>query len=255
MNTQQLSVQPVPTPVFADNLIKVDFEAGKVDIAAEKVDIVTRRSTSIYKSNGYLKATAAQPIRDTADIKRLQEYFLSKGQLRNYTLFTIGLLFGLRAGDLLSLRIHHVLNPDGTFKTHCDLIESKTRKFNNPAITPAVRKLLADYLATRKSYTLDDPLFRSRSRDANGEYFIDISMLNKILSKASRELGMPHISSHSLRKTFVYQMLQQNPNDDTVKFACQQMLNHDSFKTTLAYCGLTQDAMDTYRAGLEEVIV
>ena len=49
--------------------------------------------------------------------------------------------------------------------------------------------------------------------------------------------------------------IQQNPDDDTVKFACQQMLNHDSFKTTLNYCGLTQDAMDTYRAGLEGVII
>lgn len=238
-------------PVYTDNIINVDFGAGTITQSP------TRRTTSIYKSNGVPKATAAEPLRDPADIKRIQDYFLSHNQLRNYTIFTVGLLFGLRAGDLLSLRIHHVLRPDGTFKSHCDLIESKTRKFNNPAITPAVQKLLSDYLATRTCVNYDDPLWPSRERDKDGnlkpivlEHFI------RILKKAAKECGITaHISSHSLRKTFVYQLLQQNPDDDTVKFACQQMLNHDSFKTTLNYCGLTQDAMDTYRAGLEGVII
>lgn len=248
MNTQQNLALNI-APVYTDNIINVDFGTGTI------THTQSRRTTSIYKSNGVLKATAADPIRDPADIKKIQEYFLSRGQIRNYTIFTVGLLFGLRAGDLLSLRVHHVLNPDGTFKPHCDLIESKTRKFNNPAISPAIQKLISDYLATRQNISLDDPLFYSRKKNKAGEHFIDITSFNRILSKVSKELELPHISSHSLRKTFVYQLLQQNPDDDTVKFACQQMLNHDSFKTTLNYCGLTQDAMDTYRAGLEGVII
>lgn len=248
MTQLALAIQPEPT--YTDNIIAVDFNTGAI-----RPHLPPRRTTSIYKTNGVLKATAAQPIRDPADIKRLQDYFLSKNQFRNYTIFTVGILFGLRAGDLLSLRIHHVLNPDGTFKSHCDLIESKTRKFNNPAITPAIQKLLKDYLSTRENIAPDDPLFISRKSGATGPRPIDITALNKILAKAAKDLEMPHISSHSLRKTFVYQLLQQNPNDDTVKFACQQMLNHNDFKTTLNYCGLTQDAMDTYRAGLEEVVM
>lgn len=262
MTNQAQALREPSSPLsFNSKLIKVDFRTREVNINPAEVDInptrhtSQRRTTSLYKSNGQPKATAAEPIRNPEDIKKVQDYFLSHDQLRNYTIFTVGLIFGLRAGDLLSLRIHHVLKPDGSFKSHCDLIESKTRKFNNPVITPAVKKLLSDYLAMRSDYTLDDPLFPSRKANKDGEFLIDITSFNRILNKVSKELNIPHISSHSLRKTFVYQLLKQNPNDDTVKFACQQMLNHDSFKTTLTYCGLTQDAMDTYRSGLEEVFV
>ena len=52
------------TPVPMTNIINVDF--GKN----------TRRTTSIFKSDGKPKATAADPIRDPAAIKSIQEYFI-----------------------------------------------------------------------------------------------------------------------------------------------------------------------------------
>lgn len=241
MNTLAEKLTPVP---MTDNIINVDF--GKN----------TRRTTSIFKSNGAPKATAADPIRDPAAIKTIQEYFISHGQIRNYTMFTVGILFGLRAGDLLDLKIHHILNPDGTFKSHCDLIESKTRKFNNPVITPAIRGLISDYLETLPAYSLNDPLFQSRERNRDGSGKpITLRQWNHILKEAAKACDVPgHISSHSVRKTFAYQLLKQNPNDDNLKFALQKMLNHNDFKTTLTYCGMTQDALDAYRAGLEDVL-
>ena len=171
-------------------------------------------------------------------------------------MFTVGILFGIRASDLLSLNIHHVLNPDGTFKSHCDLIESKTRKFNNPVITPAIQALITDYLETLPTYSLNDPLFQSRERNRDGSGKpITIQQWNHILKTAAKACNVPgHISSHSVRKTFAYQLLKQNPNDDDLKFALQKMLNHNDFKTTLTYCGMTQDTLDTYRAGLESVL-
>lgn len=241
MNTLAANLTPIP---MVDNIINVDF--GKK----------TRRTTSIFKSDGKSKAMAADPIREPADIKAVQEYFISRGQMRNYTMFTIGILFGIRASDLLDLKIHHVLNPDGTFKSHCDLIESKTRKFNNPVITPAIRGLITDYLATLPTYSFNDPLFQSRERNRDGSGKpITIQQWNNILKTAAKACNIPgHISSHSVRKTFAYQLLKQNPNDDELKFALQKMLNHNDFKTTLTYCGMTQDALDTYRAGLEAVL-
>ena len=249
MNTA-LEMSPSSGPTLVpDNVLYVDFSKGQ--------DELQRRSTSLYKSNGQRKATAAEPIRQVDDIKAIQDYYLSKGQLRNYTIFTVGILFGLRASDLLSLKIHHIFEPDGRFKSHCDLIESKTRKFNNPAITPQIQHLLSDYLATRTDIRYDDPLFTSREKNKDGSARgITIHQFNNVLKKAARECKVAgHISSHSLRKTFAYQILQQNPDDDTAKFALQKMLNHNDFKTTLTYCGLAQDAMDDYRAGLEGVVV
>lgn len=216
-----------------------------------------RRSTSIYKSNGQLKATPADPIRDPADIQRIKDYFIDKGQIRNYTIFTLGIVFGIRASDLLTLRVHHILRPNGTFKPYCDLIENKTRKTNNPVITPEVRDLLEKYLDWLGDYEYDDYLFRSRNKDAGGNYKpIDITMLNKILKKVSRDLSLDfHFSSHSLRKTFAYQLLERNPNSDDAKFALQRMLNHNEFKTTLSYCGREQDTIDQFRADLAAAFI
>ena len=232
---------------FMDNIIEVNFAPH-----------AERRSTSLYTSSGKPKASAADPIRSLADIKAMQNYYRNKGQIRNYAIFTVGIMFGLRAGDLLSLRLHHIFNPDMTFKTHCDVIESKTRKSNNPMITEQMRALITNYLdslPTKPGY--HDPLFMSNKREPDGSRRpISISYLNRVLKEAAKACNVPgHISSHSLRKTFVYQMLKANPNDDNAKFAVQKMLNHNEFKTTLTYCGMAQDAIDQYRAGLESVII
>lgn len=239
----------IPAP--AGTLIKVNFNTGKVEPGAPE-----RRTTSLYKSDGKPKATAAEPIRRKEDIAAMQAYY-KKRNLRDYTLFTVGILFGLRASDILALRLHHVLNADGTFKPHCDLIEKKTRKFNNPVITPEIAQILANYINTLKEPSLDDPLFQSRERNADGSpRTITIRQLENILKRGAKACGIrAHISTHSLRKTFAYHMIKSNPNNDEVKFALQTMLNHNDFKTTLTYCGLTQDAVDNYRAALQEGIL
>lgn len=216
----------------------------------------TKKNTSLYKSNGVRKASAAEPIRRPEDIAAMQNYYLEHNQRRNYTIFTLGILFGIRAGDLCTLKIHNIMSDIGRFKTHCDLYEQKTGKFNNPAITEAARALLTDYLQELGDYTMDDYLFRSRQRDENGNYRpITIQQLNNVIKAAAKACGVPgHISSHSLRKTFAYQLLKQNPDNDEAKFALQKMLNHNDFATTLTYCGLMQDSLDKYRAGLDTVL-
>lgn len=238
-------IRPVP-----DNIIEVNFH--KEEPASP------RRNTSLFTSDGRPKPSAADPIRNIADIKAMQEYYMSHGQIRNYTIFTLGIMFGLRAGDLLSLRWHHLYTPDYTFKQRCDVIESKTRKSNNPAITPEVRAIITAYRDTLpENIGYHDPVFISAKRDENRNYqAITISALNRALKAAAKAVGITsHISSHSLRKTFAYQLLQQNQGDDDAKFALQRMLNHNDFKTTLTYCGLAQDAMDSYRSALGEVIL
>lgn len=219
----------------------------------EREEPSRRRTTSIYKSNGIPKASAAEPIRTLSDIHAIQEYFLSRNQIRNYTLFTLGILFGLRAGDLLSLKFSHIMLPGGRFKSHCDMIESKTRKFNNPAITPQICELLTNYINTCcPHFQLNDPIFRSNKTNPDGSPRpITITQLNRVLKDAAAACNVPgHISSHSLRKTFAYHMIKSNPDSDSAKFAVQTMLNHADFKTTLTYCGITQEEVDSFRVGL-----
>ena len=47
---------------------------------------------------------ATEPIRDKKQLKALGDYFLKRGQLRNYTMIVMGACTVLRISDLLRLK-------------------------------------------------------------------------------------------------------------------------------------------------------
>lgn len=217
------------------------------------VDVKKAKTGSIYKENGQLKPTPADPIRKTEDIQKMQKYFLENKQIRNYAIFTVGITFGLRASDLLKLRISDVCNEDFSVKSHCRIYEKKTKKFNNPSISNTAKNAITLLLGEIKELDFDDLLFQSKKFDETGRRgAVTLSQLRRILIKAAKDSGVEgHVSTHSLRKTFVYHMLQLNKGDQDAQLTVQTMLNHSSFKTTLKYCGLTQDKADEMRSGLD----
>jgi len=58
--------------------------------------------------NYRVKAQEVEPIKNMKDINRVKRFFLSKEEFRNYTIFVLGINVGLRAGDLLSLKMGDV---------------------------------------------------------------------------------------------------------------------------------------------------
>ena len=70
---------------------------------------------------------ATEPIRDKGQLKALGEYFLKRGQFRNYTLIVMGACTALRISDLLRLKWSDVYDEQQrTFRTHVTLTEKKT---------------------------------------------------------------------------------------------------------------------------------
>ena len=49
-----------------------------------------------------------EPIRNVKDINKIKQYLLGKKNKRDYCIFVVGINVGLRAGDLLSLKISDV---------------------------------------------------------------------------------------------------------------------------------------------------
>jgi len=188
-------------------------------------------TNSTYKSNGIPKPTAADPIRSEEDLRKLQQYFLEKQQYRNYLLLTLGVSFALRASDLLSLQIDDVFNHDGTVKKYFTIYEDKTDKRNNIEINETCRLALAAYFETLPEPVYrTDPLFRSRETDMYGQLRpITIQQLTNILKKAAKECGITyHISSHSLRKTFVYLLIKKHGNDTELMYSLYKDNSSDS---------------------------
>ena len=212
-----------------------------------------RPTASPFKSNGVRKAVAADPIRSAEDIKRLLAR-LKNTNIQHYTLVSLGLTLGIRAGDLVALKVSDVYTETGTVREYLEIYEEKTGKRNRLLITEGARTVLVEY---GKKFNFDHdslnrPLFKSR----NGNKAMTISGLNRMLKRNCNALGITgHISSHTLRKTFVYHCIQQNKGNWDALFTIQSMLNHASFKTTLTYCGIEQDDEDKLRAGMASVIL
>lgn len=209
-------------------------------------DISVRKTDSIYKSNGVRKARAADPIRKPEHITAMQNYYLERNELRNYLVITLGIVFGVRGGDLMKLTVGDIFNHDGTVRSEVEIIEQKTRKFNRFPIPETCHGYLDQYLEERQNVGpvyAESPLFISSNRDEYGnERCLSTRQADRIIKAAAKACNVPgNISTHSLRKTFAYQALMLNEGDGNVDRTVQYMLNHDSMETTLRYCGITDD--------------
>lgn len=238
-----------------------------------------RRSTSLYTSQGKHKATPADAITNRKDILRLKNYFLYESandrkpylRTRNHLLFVLGISSSLRVSDLINLDIGQVLtrtiatNPEThkkeyhfTIKDHIELIDTKTRKSNLIKVSSEAKKALQiyfkDYITycNKKSFPIDPthPLFQAegsvRSMEQTGKPIrLGMDGVYILLNKAQKALNLPyHLSTHCLRKTFAYWMLELHPNDANAIAVLMKALNHSSLEATNHYTGRTQKQKD-----------
>lgn len=75
------------------------------------------------------KKHAAEPIKSLDDIQHISQYLIDNGRYRDNLLFVAGINLGLRCGDLLQLKVGHLLTEDGTaYRDKIVIREQKTKK-------------------------------------------------------------------------------------------------------------------------------
>lgn len=199
----------------------------------------------------------SEPIKEITDIRRVCDFLLREKRWRDHMMFVVGINFGLRISDLLSLRFCDILEEDGTFKTELRLIEKKTehtrsvKKNRYVAINDAVMDSVEIYLTNVPNVHMDDFLFRSESnRGVNSGKALDRKSVDRILKGIAEDCGLRiHFSSHSLRKTFGYHQMAMSGNDPRKLVLLQKMFGHSSMTKTLCYIGITDEEMtDAYRS-------
>lgn len=80
-------------------------------------------------SNNISKSTTTQPVRDKKQVNALINYYLHKGQIRNYTLITMGIYTALRISDLLRITWGDVYDFNTKrIRKSMTITESKTKK-------------------------------------------------------------------------------------------------------------------------------
>jgi len=179
-----------------------------------------------------------QPMKEQEQINLLKEYFLERGELRNYALIVMGMNTSLRISDILALRWQDVYNfGTGAYRQHLTITEKKTGKTNTVALNEAVAdalELLQDGKQPMPGYFL----FRSQKGENRP---ITRNRAFCIIKEAAGNLGFEdNISCHSLRKTFGYQAWKQGVQPALL----MSIYNHSSYEITKRYLGISQDERD-----------
>lgn len=225
---------------LAREQLRLAEEQAKAKKAAAKSAAGAKRNKRPSK-NG-----PADPIKDKDDIRRIAQYFHDKAveahnaghpssemlNHRNELLFLIGCSVGLRASDLLELRVGDFKPPE--YKAR--LKEGKTQKYRVVTLGPMAIEAYEKLVAMLDHPSDDTFLFQSQ-RSGNSD--LNVRSFAVVLRKAKEDLGLTYrLCTHSMRKTFGYHLFMDNQQSPEILAYLQKIFGHSSSAVTLRYIGL-----------------
>lgn len=172
-----------------------------------------------------------QPIKLKKDIEAIKQLLSDKP--RDFLLFVMGINNGIRASDLLKIKVGDVvhLKSGQALKTR----EKKTKKMNILVINKPVYKALQNYLVKLEP-TDDDFLFRSRK---GGNKPLTVMSLNNLIKTWTKAINLKgNYGTHSLRKTWGYH--QRVTHGIGFEVIAERFM-HSSPKTTMRYLGIDKE--------------
>lgn len=177
---------------------------------------------------------ATEPLKSIKDINKLKNYFLKRKEYRNYLLVIICLNTALRISDVLSLCWNDIYDfKSNKIKSHIKINEQKTGKLQSIYINKNIENAVNIYISNTDINS--NYIFKGKKDKA-----ITRIQVNRILNKACENTGIPHISCHSLRKSFGYHAW-KNGTQPAILMA---IYNHSNFNITKRYLGISQDDKD-----------
>lgn len=255
--TDQLEYERNLREKLEERFGKLPEETPKAKKTRKKREVTPDTNAySDFKSDGKRKPHAADSIRSYDDYHAIEQYYLERGQIRDWAMWTIGVSLGLRISDLLSLKFGHLIDADKkTIKPRIQIYEQKTGKLNNCLVTESVRLALERYLESiKRDFDLDGYLFPSKK--TKGKMYEECGW--RILSSAGKALNLPLvIGSHTMRKSFanIAACVDKSCIDMNAITKVQGLLNHGDQRVTMTYLGTYQEMFDRARIAVSDFVL
>lgn len=160
------------------------------------------------------------------------EIYLNNRYIRNLLAWIVGTHTGLRVSDIVKLKVSHFSSDILT------IVEQKTKKTKSIRISNKLKKMAREYIIKNK-LNKDDYLFTSRQSNKN---HMSIRRIQQIIKSLGNILDIKdNINSHTMRKTFAYNLyIKSNYNIALV----MQSLNHSNQYVTLKYLCIENDEIN-----------
>lgn len=255
------AINPVIKEIHMSNLIKVDFAScqhsqliNTENLKSSRRELNVNLITPAIEDTSYAvaKEHSSEPIKSLDDIQRISEWLISNERYRDNMLFIVGINFGLRVSDLLTLRFSHLIDDDFKFKRTFPILEKKTSKTRKVTknryitINDAVIDAVILYLEHTSNVSLSDFMFRSNSNNSSGvNKPIHRNSVEAILKDIKKNLNLEiRMATHTLRKTFGYHQMMMHNNEPRALLLLQKIFGHSSSAQTLDYIGITGEEIE-----------
>lgn len=188
------------------------------------------------------------PIKTHKDIIAMANWLYEHKNNKYVLAFTLGINLGLRANELLDLKMNQVFSPDGSVRLiedeedtsdGIDIYQSKTKKHRTVFLNAACKDALEWAFPIKGAYLhSEEYLFPSREGGA-----IQIGTFRKVLKEAAAACGLKqNIGTHTCRKTWGWHQYKYNSEKANLDITMlQRAFGHSSPEVTLRYLGITDE--------------
>lgn len=188
------------------------------------------------------------PIKTHKDIIAMANWLYEHKDNKYVLAFTLGINLGLRANELLDLKMNQVFSPDGSVRLiedeedtsdGIDIYQSKTKKHRTVFLNAACKDALEWAFPIKCAYLHSEGyLFPSREGGA-----IQVGTFRKVLKEAAAACGLKqNIGTHTCRKTWGWHQYKYNSEKANLDITMlQRAFGHSSPEVTLRYLGITDE--------------
>lgn len=188
------------------------------------------------------------PIKTHKDIIAMANWLYEHKDNKYVLAFTLGINLGLRANELLDLKMNQVFSSDGSVRLiedeedtsdGIDIYQSKTKKHRTVFLNAACKDALEWAFPIKGAYLHSEGyIFPSRESGA-----IQVGTFRKVLKEAAAACGLKqNIGTHTCRKTWGWHQYKYNSEKANLDITMlQRAFGHSSPEVTLRYLGITDE--------------